>query len=92
MALTSLRCPECTAPVERAASKCTYCGATLVAERPRAARTEERHYVLMRIAPSNVERVARLLQRRLRDAEQAKAVALAAALEAAGGRATVSAG
>jgi ribosomal protein L7/L12 len=72
MPLESLRCPDCTAPVREGERVCAYCGATLVAN---GARTETRWFVLLRVGPSNVERVARTLHDHLR-IDEAEALAL----------------
>jgi ribosomal protein L7/L12 len=61
--LTALRCPECTAPV-RELAKCAYCGAPLAhsTASPPAGRTEEHFAVVLRVGPSNVDRVALVLR------------------------------
>jgi ribosomal protein L7/L12 len=64
MAFRELRCPSCTAPVEASDAErtvCRYCGATLVAREPAAEQTETQFFVHLWVAPSNVDRVARLL-------------------------------
>ncbi|HEY8073950.1 MAG TPA: ribosomal protein L7/L12 [Labilithrix sp.] len=104
MTLTALRCPECTAPASAGTTKCAYCGATFIAERPRAARMESRYSLVVRVAPSNVERVANLLRDHLRvdvkvaagapfeievGADEAQANAIAHALSEAGAQAEI---
>jgi ribosomal protein L7/L12 len=60
--LTALRCPECSAPL-RELGKCAYCGASLAqTSAPVAGRTEEHFTVVLRVGPSNVDRVAQVLQ------------------------------
>ena len=64
MSLTELRCPSCTAPVpasDGAAITCRFCGATLVREQPTTGRHEKHYTLVLRVAPSNRERVAQLL-------------------------------
>lgn len=90
--LTALRCPECTAPVrtlprpgERGA--CAYCGAILAALATGAGRTEEHFYVVLRVGPSNLDRVARVLHERASLAlEEARALALQPRFELAFGK------
>lgn len=61
--LAALRCPDCTAPV-RDLAKCVYCGAalSLASSAAGGGRTEEHYSVRLRVGPSNVERVVRLLK------------------------------
>jgi len=61
--LTALRCPECTAPV-RELTQCAYCGATFAHSiaAPLPARTEEHFALVVRVGPSNVDRVAQVLR------------------------------
>jgi ribosomal protein L7/L12 len=80
MALRELRCPNCGAPVEPSqanAGRCAYCGTTLVTDSGVEGPTEEWYGLTLKVAPSNVERIARLLQKRL-GIEQEKARELAA--------------
>jgi ribosomal protein L7/L12 len=60
--LSALLCPECTAPV-RNLTKCAYCGVPFAPSlaAPPGGRTEEHYAVVLRVGPSNVDRVARVL-------------------------------
>lgn len=67
--LAAVRCPECTAPVRAlpstgATAACVYCGAAITLAIP-AGRTEEHTSVVVRVGPSNVERVVRVLSAHL---------------------------
>jgi large subunit ribosomal protein L7/L12 len=64
--LAAFRCPECTAPVRALPpagepAACAYCGAAFAIAAPAAERTEEHFSIAVRVGPSNVERVARVL-------------------------------
>lgn len=87
MTLVELRCPSCTAPVDASGADrtvCRYCGATLVAKQPAASRTEDRFFVVLRVGPSNVGRIAGFLERRLSlPAEAARAKASSSPVELA---------
>src|SRR5260221_3858464 len=69
-AMISLKCPDCMAPVREGAAACTYCGATLVAS---GGRKEERWFAVLRVGPSNVDRVAGILGDRT-DVAEARAL------------------
>lgn len=80
--LAALRCPECTAPVKTlpragATATCAWCNATLTALDGRAqgeGRWEHRFWVVLRVGPSNAERIALLLHERAGvDIEDARA-------------------
>ena len=44
---------------------CRYCGATIVTDQPTAAMTETRFSLVLRVGPSNAERIAALLHERI---------------------------
>lgn len=85
MALSELRCPNCGAPVEltqATARRCAYCGTTLVIDAGGEGPTEERYGVTLKVGPSNVERIARLLHERLGiDQQKARELAASSAAE-----------
>lgn len=66
--LDVLRCPNCHAPVDGVPggqAQCRFCGVTLVAAPPAPANTETRFSLVLRVGPSNIERVVALLGERL---------------------------
>ncbi len=68
MALSELRCPNCGAPFEpsqASVGRCAYCGTALVIDAGVEGPTEECYGVTLKVGPSNVERIARLIHERL---------------------------
>jgi ribosomal protein L7/L12 len=66
--LETLRCPNCNAPADGFRTNqtvCRYCGVTLVADRKSSGRTESRFSLILRVGPSNVDRVAALIAERV---------------------------
>lgn len=68
MKLETPRCPSCAALLDgphAGRGQCRYCGATIVRQPEAGAPTETRYSLVLRVGPSNVERVAALLGDRL---------------------------
>ena len=66
--LETPRCPNCNALLEGlrgGKGSCKYCGATIVGRPEAGAKTETRYTLVLRVGPSNRERVAALLGERL---------------------------
>jgi len=79
--LETPRCPSCGALLDdlRAGrGQCRYCGATILGRPEAGAATETRYSLVLRVGPSNVERVAALLVDRLGVAADAARTRLAA--------------